>query len=335
MALLKLPFRLGRPSNDTPVTMTDAVDDPNLQMSQAELNVLFNQGKNSQGEDIGGSSYAPGIGINIGADNKINVKEATGSERGGMKIAEGQSANDGTPFPVQLNNGFGIVKIPEASTTQSGLAPQSLMQMIPAQASGQNQLADKDFVNSSIATNTANYISNNGQPFASLDALEAYSGTKTNNDYAFVVGTDSAGNATYTRYKYNANNSTWAAEYVLNNSSFTAAQWAAIQSGITSGHVDKLNALPDNTGLSEWLGAKLDKSVMTTAGEAGTTATSAHAKGEYFFIGNTLYRATAAIAVNDPIVTDSAAQGYNAAATTIAGEIGAIAIALDIIVGGD
>lgn len=105
--------------------------------------------------------------------------------------------------------------------------------VIPSAASDSNQLADKAFVNSSVATNTANYISDNGQPFSSLAALQAYAGTVTNNDYAIVVGTDAAGNTTYTRYKYNAGTRQWAEEYVLNNSSFTAVQWAAINSGIT------------------------------------------------------------------------------------------------------
>lgn len=114
---------------------------------------------------------------------------------------------------------------------------------IPSAATAQNQLADKNFVNSSIATNTGSYISDNGQPFTSLADLQAYSGTLTNNDYAFVVGTDQQGNTTYTRYKYNANTQTWAVEYVLNNSSFTANQWAAINSGITSGDVSKLTGL--------------------------------------------------------------------------------------------
>lgn len=110
---------------------------------------------------------------------------------------------------------------------------------IPTQATAQNQLADKNFVNSSIGTNTANYISNSGQPFTSVAQLEAYSGTVTNNDYAFVTGTDTAGNTYFDRYKATVSGSTvtWAKEYRLNNSSFTAEQWAAISSGITSGDV--------------------------------------------------------------------------------------------------
>lgn len=117
-----------------------------------------------------------------------------------------------------------------------------IVSIIPLQASAQNQLADKAFVNSTVGTNTAYYISNAGQPFTSLAQLQAYSGTVTNNDYAFVVGTDSAGNTTYTRYKYNESTHAWGAEFVLNNSSFTAAQWSAIESGITAALVASYNA---------------------------------------------------------------------------------------------
>lgn len=100
-----------------------------------------------------------------------------------------------------------------------------------------------DFVNSSIATNTANYISNNGEPFTSVEQLEAYSGPVTNNDYAFVTGTDSEGNTYYDRYKATVSGETvtWSLEYRLNNSSFTAAQWSAINSGITSALVAKIH----------------------------------------------------------------------------------------------
>lgn len=147
---------------------------------------------------------------------------------------------------------------------------------IPEQATSENQLADKAFVNSSVATNTANYISNNGQPFASLASLLAYAGAKTNNDYAFVVGVDAAGNTTYTRYKYNAATGRWAEEFVLNNSSFTAAQWGAIMSGITSALVEKLNALPTKTDLDAALGSKQgtisDLQEIRSGAQAGATA---------------------------------------------------------------
>ena len=94
-----------------------------------------------------------------------------------------------------------------------------------------------NFVNSSVATNTANFI----DTFNSVEELEAYTGTVTNNDYAFVIGTDSEGNTVYNRYKYNG--SEWVFEYTLNNSSFTAAQWATIQSGLTASDKTKLDGI--------------------------------------------------------------------------------------------
>ena len=107
------------------------------------------------------------------------------------------------------------------------------------------------FVNSSIATNTANYISNNGNPFTSIEQLNTYTGTVTNNDYAFVNGIDSDGNTYYDRYKATVKGSsvTWSLEYRLNNSSFTAAQWSAINSGITSVLVDKIHDHSNKTVL--------------------------------------------------------------------------------------
>lgn len=104
---------------------------------------------------------------------------------------------------------------------------------IPNQASAQNQLADKDFVNSSIATNTANFLGT----YTSMTDIEAIQ-NPTNNDYVFLATTDSAGNTQYDRYKYSADQDEWLFEYELNNSSFTAEQWATINSGLTQSSVE-------------------------------------------------------------------------------------------------
>lgn len=97
---------------------------------------------------------------------------------------------------------------------------------IPAQASSENRLADKEFVNSSISTATATFRGT----FDTLEALKATEADK--NDYAFWVHKDEAGNTCYDKYTYDG--SEWKFEYRLNNSSFTAAQWVAINSGITA-----------------------------------------------------------------------------------------------------
>ena len=125
--------------------------------------------------------------------------------------------------------------------SKNPLQNQAIAKIVPNTASETNELADKNFVNSTVGTNTANYIyktESGGEkvPFSSVAELEAYAGTVTNNDYAFVTGIDENGNAYYDRYKADVNDGvvTWAKEYRLNNSSFTAEQWAAIQSGITA-----------------------------------------------------------------------------------------------------
>lgn len=139
-----------------------------------------------------------------------------------------------------LNSGIDSTKVTQITINQTDIS--TINSKIPSQATSTNQLADKDFVNSSVGTNTANYISNNGQPFTSLAELEAYTGTVTNNDYAFVVTTDAAGNTVYNRYKYSTATTpaSWAFEYALNNSSFTANQWAAINSGATSTNIAQI-----------------------------------------------------------------------------------------------
>ena len=147
-----------------------------------------------------------------------------------------------------LNSGATSTNIGQITTNANDIS--DIQDLIPTQATSSNQLADKAFVNSSIATNTANFIGT----FNSVAELEAYSGTLTNNDYAFVVGTDSDGNTVYDRYKYTdaTNPPSWEFEYELNNSSFTAAQWDAINSGITSGDVTLIGtALQPNDNISE------------------------------------------------------------------------------------
>lgn len=121
------------------------------------------------------------------------------------------------------------------NTAKSNLQGQvdTLKALIPATATADNQLADKDFVNSSIATATAEFRGS----FTSLDELKATPGNL--NDYAFYLHTDSVGNSIVDRYKWTT--AGWLYEYTLNNSSFTAEQWAALNSAITATLVQSYN----------------------------------------------------------------------------------------------
>ena len=168
----------------------------------------------------------------------------------------------------------------------------AIEEKIPVAATSSNQLADKQFVNSSIATNTANFKGSynevsdlNLTPAASrADIATALAGTITgadNNDYCFVQIPTAVATpneiARVERYKFNG--SAWAFEFELNNSGFTAAQWEAINSTITSGLVAKLSALPTNSELTTLLAGKQDviadlQTIRSQAGAAAPQATT-------------------------------------------------------------
>lgn len=130
-----------------------------------------------------------------------------------------------------------VTGLPDAlSSLRAGYA--GISALIPQAATADNQLADKEFVNSSIATATATFRGT----FATLEALKATPADR--NDYAFWEHKDDDGNTCYDKYTYDG--SAWKFEYRLNNSSFTAAQWGAINSGITGALVTRLS------GISDW-----------------------------------------------------------------------------------
>ena len=126
----------------------------------------------------------------------------------------------------------------------------TIKEKIPTQATNNNQLADKDFVNSSLNSITAFYITKNadGNQFNSkseLDsATEFYSGSEvrvpTRNDYCIVLEDETKDNST-TRYIYQ--NNQWEFQYIVNETPLTSEQIKAINSGITLELVSKLQGI--------------------------------------------------------------------------------------------
>ena len=126
-----------------------------------------------------------------------------------------------------------------------------IMNRIPDQTWDEgNELADKAFVNSSVQTATANFRGNWATwalvPSTSADYPVDYAGSKvpTVNDYLVVVDASdlsSSYEGTW-RFKYSGTWSTdgksgWLPEYQVNETPMTAAQLAALNSGITSAKV--------------------------------------------------------------------------------------------------
>jgi hypothetical protein len=114
---------------------------------------------------------------------------------------------------------------------------------IPSAATSSNQLADKNYVDDSINSVTAYYITKDaqGNQWATRAELFAattfYSGwvvrVPTKNDYTIVLADEQHDNAT-TRYIYNNG---WEYQYTVNETALTQAQLDALNSWITSGKV--------------------------------------------------------------------------------------------------
>lgn len=136
--------------------------------------------------------------------------------------------------------------------------------LVPLEPHSDNAAASKEFVNSSIATATSTFrgtFDMTEADFKKLDWQTKFSDKSyyvEKNDYAFLYQNFTGGTTVYTRYKWNG--TSWSKEYNLNNSGFTAAQWNAINSGITKGEISNL-----------WsgIGEKLDLIQPPEKGEMG------------------------------------------------------------------
>lgn len=152
-------------------------------------------------------------------------------------------------------------------------------QVDPASENPVQNKAIYEFVNSSVGTNTAYFVgtfkrladlegvtnpTNNDYGFvivvesAVLTTSEPADWSTNWADYYTVSGGEytpvsgdvaptwvadtyyKADGVRYDRYKYNADTAQWSFEYSLNNSSFTAAEWATIQSGLTASDKSQL-----------------------------------------------------------------------------------------------
>ena len=112
--------------------------------------------------------------------------------------------------------------------------------MISSNASNSNKLMDKNYIDDSINSVTAYYITKNAQgdqwaTYAELAAASTFyswgvARTPTRNDYTIVLADENHDNAT-TRYIYNSG---WEYQYTVNETAMSQAQLDALNSGITS-----------------------------------------------------------------------------------------------------
>jgi len=218
------------------------------------------------------------------------------------------TSSDGTNVQVKVTEANGkvtAVNITTDNTESKSNKKQSIDSTSETEYPSSKAVAN--FVNSSVATATARFLGSftltnlglsygatNAQIATALDNHTWPSGTTpTNNDYVYVeiqdpqtTGIDDE----VRRFKFNG--TVWAYEYTLNNSSFTAAEKAAIDSGITATAVSNYNTHIDDTDIhvtssdkSDW-NAKYDlpsggipstdlsSDVQTSLGKADTALQS-------------------------------------------------------------
>lgn len=153
---------------------------------------------------------------------------------------------------------------------------------IPYEASSSNKLADKQYVMNVVSQMAGRYITNaQGEAFethAKLIAGPWYNEGQTTvlakNDYAIVNGDETHG-GTVTRYMYDG--TSWAYQYTINATVFTQEQLNAMNSGITSAKVDKLDGIAAGAEVnvqSNWnqTDTTKDDYIKNKPGNASTTS---------------------------------------------------------------
>lgn len=161
--------------------------------------------------------------------------------------------------------------------------------LIPEEASPENQLADKQYVDNKVAMDSATFrgsfnlvsdlhLATTATHSDIETALASAITTADNNDYCYVQIPNADATPTeiaqVERYKYDGTE--WQFEFDLNTSSFTEAQLAALNSGITSELVTKLDDLPTDNELTTQLNGKQptinDLSTIRNGAAAGASA---------------------------------------------------------------
>jgi hypothetical protein len=198
-------------------------------------------------------------------------------------LADALAAKQGNLTQAQLDAaGSGITAAKVAS--YDGYAGQisGIEGKIPAQADAENQLADKEFVNSTVSSLAANFVAADAQNSnfatkAALTGAETYyhageTYQPTGKDYAVVLQDETQGGA-QTRYVNVSGTETpsWQLQYVINDAPFTAEQNAALGSGITAEKVGAYDGVVSASG--GWLTASAAASTYATKTEVSALGT--------------------------------------------------------------
>ena len=217
----------------------------------------------------------------------ISAQVVIGGNSGGTANIEfgDTMTGTGTPAdPVNVSNDI----LDQIQDNASQIA--EIQEIIPATANAQNQLADQGFVNSSIQTATA-YFRGDWATWADVPSDPALypadatgNHTPITNDYMVVIADEQENGGTW-RYKYTGvwaeqGKTGWMPEYQVNETPLTAAQLAALNSGVTAQAVADIT-----TNKNAIAGLQASKQDKLTAGTGitidGNTISTSGSSEEY------------------------------------------------------
>ena len=277
-AILTIPFEYSNSLRGIAIynnrIMTYYINLTSKQISDGAKDIVISQVANINTDKVTIDNYTinkDSFGqLQIGNNNATSMQFDGGTVRAQNLVPMGNNSKDlgnssqkwkDLHLAGNLTDGTNSVSIADITDIQSDVS--DIEDKIPAQASSSNQLADKDFVNSSINAFAAYYITKNaqGDPFATKaelnNATTFYSGgsvrVPTTNDYCIVLADESQQSSTgvdpTTRYTYQGGQ--WEFQYKINDTPLTAAQLSALNSGITSTLVGQITTNQTNiSGLS-------------------------------------------------------------------------------------
>lgn len=169
--------------------------------------------------------------------NSLGNNNAAATSAANASNSATNAANSATQASSSKTSAEGYANSAKSNADATKALYNELKEYIPAEASSSNKLADKQFVQNIVATNTAYFIGT----FGSLDELKAYTGEKSNNDFAYVKVMQTPATTFvdhYDRYRYRANDNVWVYEFSIDNPTFSAEQWDILNNGATKSYVD-------------------------------------------------------------------------------------------------
>lgn len=236
----------------------------------------------------------------------ISAQVVIGGNSGGTANIEfgDTMTGTGTPAdPVNVSNDI----LDQIQDNASQIA--EIQETIPATANAQNQLADQGFVNSSIQTATA-YFRGDWATWADVPSNPALypvdatgNRTPTTNDYLVVIADEQTNGGTW-RYKYTGiwaeqGKPGWMPEYQVNETPLTAAQLAALNSGVTAQKVADITTNKNN--ITALQNGKQDKLTAGTGITIDGNTISSTGGGDYLPLSGGTLTGVVNVQLDEPV----------------------------------